>query len=337
LGFVLCVAIRVLGGRCSSWVLDQMPSYASCEYTLAAAQLVLATLGMGVRLRPRDFVQVLRAPKALFLVLGAQLVLAPLVALALAKCLPLPQGFVGGMILMTAMPVGAMANIFIHLGRGNAPLAISATALSALTSLATIPLVLHTYGPAQFPADFSMPIGRIVAEVCGFMLLPLALAMIAGRWAPEPARRLAPWCIRGSLAVLATVVIGSLTSGRLPVLAYGWLPPLVLVAFGGVTLGACYALGSLCRLRLADSFTVAVLVTIRNGNLALLLKAALFPALPDVVDAVAGGVLYVVLFYSGVSLVISAAAAGTRWGRPRSSGGVLMSRHENQPALSVPS
>lgn len=307
--------------------------YASCEYVLAAAQLVLATLGMGVNLRPRDFAHVLRTPKGFVLVLALQLVAAPLVAVALSNCVSLPAGFMAGMILMTAMPVGAMANLFIYLGRGNAPLSISATAITALASLATIPLVLHIYGPGQFPAEFAMPVGQITAEIGGFMLLPLAVAMALARWAPELGQRIAPWCMRGSLVVLAMIVIGSLTSGRLPVFAYGWMPPLVLIVFGGLMLATCYGLGFLCRLPLCDSFTIAVLVVLRNGNLALLLKARLFPALADRYDAVADGVLYVVLFYAGTSLVISAAAAGTRQLRQRAhQPATLGHRASGQPA-----
>jgi hypothetical protein len=62
------------------------------------------------------------------------------------------------------------------------------------------------------------------------------------------------------------------------------------------------------------------LCTIRNGNLALLLKARLFPATsadPEVGDAV----LYVILFYSGASLVVSGS-------------GVLIRRITQRQALS---
>src|SRR5437016_1623620 len=93
--------------------------YATCEYYLAAAQLVLATIGLGVTLRPRDFGQVLRAPLSLGLVFVIQLVLTPPLALALDWVFRLPPGFALGLVLMAAMPVGAMGGIFVHLGRGN--------------------------------------------------------------------------------------------------------------------------------------------------------------------------------------------------------------------------
>ena len=42
----------------------------------------------------------------------------------------------------------------------------------------------------------------------------------------------------------------------------------------------------------------------RNLNLALLLKALLFPAAPQGSDPVADGVLFVILFYAGVALAV---------------------------------
>jgi BASS family bile acid:Na+ symporter len=136
--------------------------------------------------------------------------------------------------------------------------------------------------------------------------------MVIGRLAPARSQLIGKWCIRGSLVVLTTLVVGSLTSGRLPIAAYGWLPPLALILFGGVIMGLCYAAGFLSGLKLSDSFTVAQLVTVRNGNLGILMKASLFPAVADVVDPIGNGVLYVVLFYSGVSLVLAIAAVVRR-------------------------
>lgn len=283
--------------------------YASCEYYLAAAQLVLATLGMGVSLKVTDFWQVLRAPKAIALVLAAQLFLAPLMVWALASGLSLPPGIVPGMVLMMAMPVGALANIFCYLGRGNMPLAVSATAISTLGCLITAAAVVRCFGSAHFPVEFSMPVGRVVLEISVCLMLPLAVAMIAGRLAPSWSQRIGKWCMRGALLTLTTLIVGSIASGRLTITAYGWLPPLMLIALGGVTLLVCYGLGFLLRMSSTDSFTVAVLVTVRNGNLALLLKASCFPALAGVHDPVADGVLFVILFYSGVSLAVSAGAA----------------------------
>lgn len=291
--------------------------YATCEYFLAVTQLVLATIGMGVGLRPRDFGQVLRAPRALALVFVVQLLLSPLLALGLALAFPLlPPEFALGMVLMAAMPVGAMAAIFVYLGRGSAALSLAATGLSTLASLGTTTAVLRVFGSGQLPSDFQMPVARMLVESGVCLLLPLAGAMLLTRLAPVHSPAVGKWCVRGSFVTLTTLIVGSLASGRLQVAAYGWRAPAAIGALAAATFLLCLFLGWLLNLSAADSFTVGVLTTIRNGNLGLLLKASLFAGAASTTPA-ASAVLYVVLFYSGASLVVSGAAVLVRRAKER--------------------
>jgi BASS family bile acid:Na+ symporter len=110
---------------------------------------------------------------------------------------------------------------------------------------------------------------------------------------------------------MTTLIIGSLASGRLEIAAYGWRPPAAIGTFALGTMLLCLAAGWITRLSFSDSFTVGLLATIRNGNLGLLLKASLFPALASA-SPTANAVLYVVLLYSGASLVVAGAAVLAR-------------------------
>ncbi len=250
------------------------------------------------------------------LVFVGQLLLAPPLAMAFDVAFDLPKGFALGLVLMAAMPVGAMASIFVHLGGGHAALALAATGLTTLTSLLTAPALLHVLGSGQLPHDIKMPIGRMLVEFSVCLLLPLAAAMTLARVAPRASPRIGKWCVRGSLVTLTLLVIGSLASGRLQIAAYGWRPPVAIAAFAAAVFLLCYVMGWLLGLSRQDSFTVGVLTTIRNGNLGLLLKASLFPGLAGA-GLIAGAVLYVVLFYSGASLVVCGVAVLVRRARER--------------------
>jgi BASS family bile acid:Na+ symporter len=299
--------------------------YATYEYCVAATQLVLATLGMSVGLRLRDFGQVLCSPRGLALVFVAQLFVSPLLALAIDIGFDLPPGFALGLVLMAAMPVGAMAGIFVHLGRGHVALSLAATGLTTLTSLLTAPAILHALGSSQFPADVKMPLESMLLELGGYLLLPLMLAMLLARVAPRWSGVIGTWCVRGSLVTLTALVVGSLGSGRLQLAAYGWRAPLAIAAFAAAMLVLGCGLGWLLRLAAAESFTVGVLATIRNGNLGLLLKASLLggagPVAGSGLDQVADAVLYVVLLYSAAALVVSGAAAFALRAKERAAGG----------------
>ncbi|WP_164101787.1 bile acid:sodium symporter family protein [Candidatus Laterigemmans baculatus] len=277
------------------------------EGILAALQLVLAMLGMGATLELDDFRQIARHYRAIGLVLVAQFLLGPLAAVAAGAWLPLPEGVVLGVILLAVMPSGAMSNIFAHLGNGNLPLSITATVASTLTCLVFTPLLLGVIVEAAIPAGFQMPTGRIVRDVALFLLLPLLGGMWVRRRSPRSSLRFARWTVRSSLAVLAVIVVGSLGSGRIDVWSYGWTVPVILVGFVFVQFVAARLLTLAFRYSARDSYTLAIEVALRNGNLAILLSSTLFAgamagASAEKAEDLGAGALYVALFYGGASL-----------------------------------
>ena len=278
--------------------------YATYEYTVAAAQLALAMLGMGATLLVRDFVDIVRRPHGVGLVLVAQFILFPWMAFSLGKLLPMPPGVVVGLILVTAVPSGAISNILAYLRQGNVPLSITATTASTLVCLLVTPLILHLYAKAYVPSDFHMPYGRILVEIVLYMLLPLASGMIVGYFAPGKREFFSKWMVRGSLIALAALVVGSLTSGRIDLLQFDWWIPVVVILFGTFKISFIDQIGQRLGFSVTDSLTMAIEAGVRNCNLAVLLKASLFPAGSES-DVFGDSVLFIVLFYGGASLVIA--------------------------------
>jgi BASS family bile acid:Na+ symporter len=280
-------------------------SYADYEYFLAILLLVVSMLGMGTTLTVGEFLQLARAPKGVFLVLAIQVLATPLLALLVARLLRTSPGITFGMLVIAALPGGMYSNLLTYLGRGNVALSISATAVCTVTCVATAPLILKVYGAELLPAGFSMPAARIFAEIGGCLIVPLLAGMAIRRAMPNYQGVIERSCIRASVVVLCVLVIGCIAAGRLDLATHGWRSPIALTLFAWVSLWLCYALGSLLRFSLPDQFTIGIEVVVRNGNLGLLLKAALFPAGGPAGDVIGDAVLYVVLLYSAVSLVVA--------------------------------
>jgi BASS family bile acid:Na+ symporter len=283
-------------------------TYAEYEYLLAQIQLVLFMLGMGATLAPRDFVLVASRPR--FLVAGAtcQFVLTPLLAVVVNRCFDLGPGFAVGLILVSAMPGGQMSKLFTYLARGNVALSISLTACGTLASLVTVPLLLELLAEDYLRgSNFEMPVAAVIRDVTLYLVLPLAGGMALGRLWPERRRVFSKSCIRVGLVFVAVMVTASVAAERATPGAYGWKPPVAILVF---CVGAMQL--SMLPFRLmqwppADCVAVGIEVTMRNINLALLLKALLFPPRPG--DAVGEGVLYVILYYGGTALVAGAPLA----------------------------
>jgi BASS family bile acid:Na+ symporter len=279
--------------------------YADYEYFLAASQLAFAMLGMGALLGFRDFSDVFSRPRQLLLGLTLQLVVVPVMALAVASALPLPPGMAAGLALVAAVPGGTMSNIMTHLGRGNIALSISLTAVTTVGSLFTTPMLLRLLAGTHLPPDFEMPMARIASEIGVVLLAPLLAGMLYGNLRPVHRDVFSKWCIRTSFAFIAALVVGSAGAGRLDTSAYGAIGPLAIVAFCFAVQLAAWGLTLATRLAVRDRVAIGIEVTIRNTNLALMIKASLFPAVTGVADPIGDGMFFVALLYGGVALPLS--------------------------------
>jgi BASS family bile acid:Na+ symporter len=161
------------------------------------------------------------------------------------------------------------------------------------------------FGFEVVPANIRIPADRVVVEIVGWLLAPLAVGMVLRRWRPLHCPWLGQWCLRLSLLLLAILVVGSLVAGRLQFAGYGWRPPLAVILLSIGWLWITYGLTAVTRFSEADSFTIAVEVVVRNGSLGLLLVASLFPALQDPTKGIGSDVLFVVLLYSAMGLLVA--------------------------------
>jgi len=272
--------------------------YIRHEWWFAATQLSLAMFGMGATLRLADFAGVFRRPKGFLIGLLVQVVGVPLIALGFNLALRPPPGVAFGLVLIAAMPGGAMSNVLTYFAKSNVPLSIALTAVVTLGCLVTTPVVLRLLAGALVPPEFVMPVAAIALDIAVCLLIPLALGMAAG----APLRHLtreviARWCINASLAVVVCIAIGSAGAGRLSGDAVTASALLVILVFAFAVQQAGTLPGWALGLARPDVGAIAIETAVRNTNLALLLKASLFPATPGVLDPMGDSVLVTALLF----------------------------------------
>lgn len=278
-------------------------NYPLYEKLFAQLQLILFMVGTGATLTAADFAATWQRPR--FLVVGAllQFLLTPLVAVLVNTWFGLPPGVAVGLILVAAMPGGTLSKGFAYVGRGNLALSVSLTLGGTLASIVTVPLLLRTLAYGYVPDDFAMPVDLIVLDVAVYLLLPLGVGMLVARFLPAHRRTLSRWCIRVGLLVVVAMITGALGSERIRPGEYGWRVPVAIIVFCMLSQQLSMLPFRLLGWPRPDCLAVGMEVTMRNLNLALLLKAILFPATERGADPVADGVLFVILYYAAVALV----------------------------------
>ncbi len=273
--------------------------YPEYEYLFARTQLVLFTLGMGMTLSLRDFIEIARRPRSFVSGLIGQLFVIPFVAVFINAIVDFEPGIKVGLILVAAMPGGALSKFFAYLGRGNMALSISLTGVTTLLTLLTVPIMLQLLA-SRYVEDFPMPVVDVMIDVVLCLLLPLVAGLVLARLWPARHRLLSKICIRIGLVVVIVMVVGSLASGRIHPGQYGLAVPIAIILFAMIGQQLNMLPFYVFHWPRQDRMAVGIEITMRNMNLALLIKASMFHAPGELGDAV----LFVILFYAGAAMGI---------------------------------
>jgi BASS family bile acid:Na+ symporter len=239
--------------------------------------LILIMTGVGMTLRPANFSDVLRQPKAFIVGAVAQMLLLPLAAVAVIALFGLQGELAVGLLILALCPGGTTSNLYSYLCKADVGLSVSLTALVGLVTPFTLPL-LTAWGIEFYlggNTSFSLPLLKTWLTLMVVSVLPVFLGMfVKAKW-PELADRMQPAISRFSVVVLLLLIVS---------IAYNlgddlWLFLLqagpaaltlnVLTMFGG------YWLAKTLLKKETQAKTICLEVGLQNGTLALLITTGI--------------------------------------------------------------
>ncbi|MDN3440809.1 bile acid:sodium symporter family protein [Psychrobacter sp. NPDC078370] len=143
-----------------------------------ALAYIMFTLGAGLKLS--DFKVIAKYPKAFFVGLINQVVLVPLVALAVVLVTAPPPAIAFGIMLISFCPGGVTSNMLTYYAKGNVALSIALTGVVSILSVITLPILI-TLAFDHFMKDQANSISAIKIGLVMFLLttLPVSLGMLA--------------------------------------------------------------------------------------------------------------------------------------------------------------
>ncbi|WP_165228704.1 bile acid:sodium symporter family protein [Aquisphaera insulae] len=164
---------------------------------------VSAMIIVGMGLTTADFGRVVLRPRAVCVAVAGQAVLLPVLGWLLARGLGLQPVVAAGMMLVASCPSGAMANLYVHLARGDVALAVTLTAVSCLAAGITMPLALAVLPIGDLAAAGSaVPPGLLAAQLMALLVLPVLAGMGVRRLRPTIAQRYGRILLRLGVAAL---------------------------------------------------------------------------------------------------------------------------------------
>ena len=153
--------------------------------------LTILMFSLGLTLEGKDFVRIIKRWKAVVAGMTGQLIVLPLLALAVAHVMGLSPIFTIGLVLIACCPGGSSSNVFSMLAKGDVALSVSLTAVSSLITLVTVPIVMQwTTASVGEAVGVTLPVGNLLMQNVVTMLLPILLGIGLRRWKPTVAAKI---------------------------------------------------------------------------------------------------------------------------------------------------
>lgn len=226
--------------------------------------LQLIMFGMGTAMSFKDFVGVIKMPKAVGIGLVCQFTIMPVVGFTLASLFGFAPEIAAGVVLIGASPSGLASNVMSYIAKANLALSVTLTACATLLAPVLTPFLMEMFAGQFIPIDFFGMMWSIIKIV----IIPIAAGLIFNHFFHGKVDWLDKAMPIVSMAGIALIITVITASGRDSLLTIG----LALVLAAILHNAAGYFLGYwACRvfkMPEQDCRTIALEVGMQNGGLA---------------------------------------------------------------------
>jgi BASS family bile acid:Na+ symporter len=244
--------------------------------------LGVVMLGMGMTLRPENFIEVCRRPATIATGLILQFLLMPLIAYLVARVFELDQALFIGLVLVGSCPGGTASNVICYLARGDVALSITLTTVSTLLAVFLTPMLTWLYLGERVP----VPVVDMMIDIFLIILVPVVAGVLVNHYLGRYLhfiKHVFPY-VSVTAIILIIGVIVTLNHDNIPVVAI----PLLAAVFWHNLLGLSggYFLARFLGLDERACRTIAIEVGMQNSGLGVALAQTYFTAMAALPGAV---------------------------------------------------
>lgn len=226
--------------------------------------LMIIMFGMGCSMSIKDFSEVVKAPKAVFIGLVCQFSLMPIIGVSLALLSGLPPEIAAGIVLVGCSPSGLASNVMAFISGANLALSLTLTAVATLLAPIMTPLLMKLFADQFIEIDAIAMFISIIKMV----ILPIVLGVIVNHLFRGNIKLINKIMPLVSMAGIALIIAIITAAGRDSLLSIGIALVAVVIVHNtlGYLLG--YHLAKLFGLDEKSARTVSFEVGMQNSGLA---------------------------------------------------------------------
>lgn len=240
--------------------------------------LAFIMFSLGLALTLEDFLRVARQPRDFCIGLISQVVLLPLVGLALVTIWPVSPEIALGVMIIAAAPGGVTSNILTAFGRGDVALSISLTAVISLICVITIPLIVVFAYDYLFEEAMkgNVSVARTAVSVFLIVTVPVLIGLTVRRYAESFAMRFQSMAGKISAVLFVIVLLGAILQNLNNIAAYYAEAGLITLSLNVIMLALAWLIARLFGSGLQQRIAISIECGLQNGTLAIAVATLLF-------------------------------------------------------------
>jgi BASS family bile acid:Na+ symporter len=227
-------------------------------------------MGLGLTLTPDDFRRVVVYPKAVLIGLICQMLILPLICFLIAKSFGLSPELAVGLMLLSAVPGGATANLYSHLAKGDVALNVTLTAVNSVLALFTLPFIINFAISYFMQSDQVVPMQfSKVIDVCVIVLIPVSIGMLIRSKFPAFTLKLDKPVKILSALFLVLIIVMAVLKEKNNIVRYFEEVGLAALTFNLLSMATGYFVPLLFRIGKKQAVAIGMEIGIHNGTLAI--------------------------------------------------------------------
>lgn len=237
--------------------------------------LMIVMFGMGLTIKPTDFILVFTHPKDILLGCLAQFTIMPLLAFALGKAFGLEAGLLAGVILVGTCPGGTSSNVITYLSEGDVALSVGMTSVNTLLAPLLTPVITYLF----LRTTVSVDVLAMFVSIIKVVIVPIALGFVINHFFGKYTTKVKDALPLVSVLAITLIVAAVVSHNSEQILSTGAIIFIVVILHNLLGYACGLLLGKALNLPLAKKKALSVEIGMQNSGLATSLAASAFPSL----------------------------------------------------------
>ena len=226
--------------------------------------LSIVMFSLGLTLKVKDFFNIFKKVKIIFLGLFLQFFFMPLIGFLLIFFFNIEDIIALGILLVGCAPGGTASNVICYLAKGNVALSISLTICSTFLSVFFMPILFWLYTGS----NINVPIIEMMSTILKIIIFPVALGILLNNLNLVIIKKIKttlPLIAVSAIVIIIAIIIGS---NSIQISRYGIEILFFVVLHNSLGFFIGYYGSSILNLDKKIKRTIAIEVAMQNSGLA---------------------------------------------------------------------